>query len=70
MVAVAVCAVLAGACTFAAVDGKVERGTWLADGRQVHLLSAHDTAAEVVLAQVQIAAKSKENAIVWGGTAG
>src|SRR6266511_764849 len=96
MLAVAVCAVLAGACTFAAItdwvrdldrpawgrlgfadrapaattvwrlliriaaDGKVERGARLPDGRQIHLLSAYDTAAGVVLAQVQIAAKSNE----------
>jgi hypothetical protein len=32
----------------------------LPDGRQVHLLSAYDTAAGIVLAQVQIAAKSNE----------
>jgi predicted transposase YbfD/YdcC len=43
-----------------AVDGKVERGARLADGRQVHLLSAYDTNAGMVLAQVQIAAKSNE----------
>jgi predicted transposase YbfD/YdcC len=43
-----------------AIDGKVERGARLADGRQVHLLSAYDTAAGIVLAQVQIAAKSNE----------
>jgi hypothetical protein len=43
-----------------AIDGKVERGARLPDGRQVHLLSAYDTAAGVVLAQVQIAAKSNE----------
>jgi predicted transposase YbfD/YdcC len=43
-----------------AIDGKVERGARLADGRQVHLLSAYDTSAGVVLAQVQIAAKSNE----------
>src|SRR6266508_911217 len=41
-----------------AIDGKVERGARLPDGRQVHLLSAYDTAAGVVLAQMQIAAKS------------
>src|SRR6266511_1217771 len=84
MLAVAVWAVLAGACTFAAItdwlreratpvvvagrrwrlviaiDGKVERGARLPDGRQVHLLPAYDTAAGVVLAQMQIAAKSNE----------
>jgi hypothetical protein len=43
-----------------AIDGKVERGARLPDGRQVHLLSAYDTSAGVVLAQVQIAAKSNE----------
>jgi predicted transposase YbfD/YdcC len=43
-----------------AVDGKVERGARLADGRQVHLLSAYDTSTGVVLAQVQIDAKSNE----------
>jgi hypothetical protein len=43
-----------------AVDGKVERGARLADGRQVHLLSAYDTSTGIVLAQVQIAVKSNE----------
>jgi predicted transposase YbfD/YdcC len=43
-----------------AVDGKVERGARLADGRQVHLLSAYDTSTGIVLAQVQITAKSNE----------
>jgi predicted transposase YbfD/YdcC len=43
-----------------AVDGKVERGARLADGRQVHLLSAYDTSTGIVLAQVQIPAKSNE----------
>ena len=43
-----------------AIDGKVERGARLPDGRQVHLLSAYDTSAGLVLAQVQIAAKSNE----------
>ncbi|WP_225854890.1 ISAs1 family transposase [Micromonospora sp. ALFpr18c] len=43
-----------------AVDGKVARGARLADGRQVHLLSAYDTSTGIVLAQVQIAAKSNE----------
>ncbi len=43
-----------------AVDGKVLRGSRLPDGRQVHLLSAYDTLTGVVLAQVQIAAKSNE----------
>src|SRR6266545_975318 len=58
MLAVAVCAVLAGRRwrLVIAVDGKVERGARLPDGRQVHLLSAYDTSAGVVLAQVQIAA--------------
>jgi predicted transposase YbfD/YdcC len=43
-----------------AVDGKVARGSRLPDGRQVHLLSAYDTSTGIVLAQVQIAAKSNE----------
>lgn len=43
-----------------AVDGKVLRGSRLPDGTQVHLLSAYDTSSGVVLAQVQIAAKSNE----------
>jgi hypothetical protein len=43
-----------------AVEGKVERGTRLSDGRQVHLLSAYDTSTGIVLAQVQIAPKSNE----------
>ena len=43
-----------------AIDGKVLRGSRLADGSQVHLLSAYDTSTGVVLAQVQIAAKSNE----------
>ena len=43
-----------------AVDGKVARGARLPDGRQVHLLSAYDTSTGIVLAQVQIAAKSNE----------
>jgi predicted transposase YbfD/YdcC len=43
-----------------AVDGKVERGARSPDGRQVHLLSAYDTSTGIVLAQVQIAAKSNE----------
>jgi predicted transposase YbfD/YdcC len=43
-----------------AIDGKVQRGARLPDGRQVHLLSAYDTTAGMVLAQVQIAAKSTE----------
>lgn len=34
-----------------AIDGKVARGARLPDGRQVHLLSAYDTAAGIVLAQ-------------------
>jgi hypothetical protein len=38
-----------------AVDGKLLRGTRLPDGRQVHLLSAHDTDTGIVLAQVAIA---------------
>jgi hypothetical protein len=43
-----------------ALDGKVQRGARLPDGRQVHLLSAYDTATGVVLAQVQVEAKSNE----------
>lgn len=43
-----------------AIDGKVLRGSRLPDGTQVHLLSAYDTGTGVVLAQVQIAAKSNE----------
>jgi predicted transposase YbfD/YdcC len=43
-----------------AVDGKVMRGARLPDGRQVHLLSAYDTSTGIVLAQVQIPAKSNE----------
>jgi predicted transposase YbfD/YdcC len=43
-----------------AVDGKVERGARLPDDRQVHLLSAYDISTGIVLAQVQIAAKSNE----------
>lgn len=43
-----------------AIDGKVLRGSRLPDGSQVHLLSAYDTGTGVVLAQVQIAAKSNE----------
>lgn len=43
-----------------AADGKLLRGARLPDGRQVHLLSAYDTATGVVLAQVAIAAKSNE----------
>ncbi|HET9138761.1 ISAs1 family transposase [Actinophytocola sp.] len=43
-----------------AVDGKTLRGARLADGRQVHLLCAYDTATGIVLAQVAVAAKSNE----------
>jgi hypothetical protein len=43
-----------------AVDGKAVCGARLADGRQMHLLSAYDTATGVVLAQLTIAAKSNE----------
>jgi hypothetical protein len=43
-----------------AIDGKVLRGARLPDGRQVHLLSAYDTSAGIVLAQVEVAAKSNE----------
>jgi hypothetical protein len=41
-----------------AIDGKILRGSRPADGSQVHLLAAYDTSTGVVLAQVQIAAKS------------
>jgi predicted transposase YbfD/YdcC len=43
-----------------AVDGKVLRGARLSGGRQVHLLSAYDTATGIVLAQLTIATKSNE----------
>ena len=43
-----------------AIDGKVLRGAWLPGGGQVHLLSAYDTTTGVVLAQVQVTAKSNE----------
>jgi hypothetical protein len=43
-----------------AVDGKVLRAARLPEGRQVHLLSAYDTATGMVLAQVAIEAKSNE----------
>ena len=43
-----------------AIDGKVLRGARLPDGGQVHLLSAYDTGTGIVLAQVQIAARSNE----------
>jgi predicted transposase YbfD/YdcC len=43
-----------------AVDGKVVRGARLPGGGQVYLLSAYDTATGVVLAQVQVSAKSNE----------
>ncbi|WP_432838453.1 ISAs1 family transposase [Dactylosporangium sp. CA-092794] len=43
-----------------AIDGKVQRGARLPDGRQVHQLPAYDTTDGVVLAQVQIPAKSNE----------
>ncbi len=43
-----------------AIDGKLLRGAHLPDGRQVHLLSAYDTGTGLVLAQVQIDAKSNE----------
>jgi predicted transposase YbfD/YdcC len=46
--------------TVIAVDGKVLRGARGPDGRQVHLLSAYETTTGLVLAQVQIAAKSDE----------
>ncbi|WP_207892919.1 hypothetical protein [Micromonospora sp. MW-13] len=44
-----------------AVDGKALRGARLPDGGQVHLLSAYDTSAGLVLAQVRIAAKSQRD---------
>jgi predicted transposase YbfD/YdcC len=43
-----------------AVDGKVLRAARLPEGRQVHLLSAYDTATGMVLAQVTIETKSNE----------
>lgn len=43
-----------------AVDGKTLRGARLSDGRQVHLLSALDTATGIVLAQVTVDTKSNE----------
>ena len=43
-----------------AVDGKLLRGARLPAGRQVHLLSAYDTATGIVLAQVCVEAKSNE----------
>ena len=44
----------------AAVDSKTLRGARLGDGRQVHLLSALDTARGVALAQVVVNTKSNE----------
>ena len=46
--------------TVIAVDGKTLRGARLGDGRQVHLLSALDTATGIVLAQVTVDMKSNE----------
>ena len=43
-----------------AVDGKTLRGARLGDGRQVHLLSALDTATGLVIAQVTVDTKSNE----------
>lgn len=43
-----------------AVDGKTLRGARLDGGRQVHLLSALDTATGIVLAQVTVDTKSNE----------
>jgi predicted transposase YbfD/YdcC len=43
-----------------AVDGKTLRGARLPGGRQVHLLSALDTATGVVIAQVTVDTKSNE----------
>jgi predicted transposase YbfD/YdcC len=49
-----------GGALVIAIDGKVLRGARLPDGGQVHLLSAYDTGSGIVLAQVQIPAKSNE----------
>jgi predicted transposase YbfD/YdcC len=46
--------------TVIAVDGKTLRGARLAEGRQVHLLSALDTSTGIVLAQVTVDTKSNE----------
>jgi hypothetical protein len=43
-----------------AIDGKTLRGARLGDGRQVHLLSALDTATGIVIAQVTVDTKSNE----------
>ncbi|GIE46457.1 ISAs1 family transposase [Actinoplanes lobatus] len=43
-----------------AIDGKTLRGARLGDGRQVHLMSALDTATGIVLAQVTVDTKSNE----------
>jgi hypothetical protein len=43
-----------------AVDGTTLRGARLGDGRQVHLLSALDTATGLVIAQVTVDTKSNE----------
>lgn len=43
-----------------AVDGKTLRGARLGNGRQVHLLSALDTATGIVIAQVTVDTKSNE----------
>lgn len=43
-----------------AVDGKTLRGARLGGGRQVHLLSALDTATGIVIAQVVVDTKSNE----------
>ena len=43
-----------------AIDGKTVRGARLADGRQVHLLSALDTSTGIILAQITVSAKSNE----------
>jgi hypothetical protein len=47
--------------TVIAVDGKTLRGARLADGRQMHLLSALDTSTGIVLAQVTVDTKSNES---------
>lgn len=47
-------------CMVIALDGKAMRAARRIDGRQVHLMSALDTGAGIVLAQVTIDAKSNE----------
>lgn len=43
-----------------AINGKVQRGARLSDGRQARQLSAYADTTGIVLAQVQVAAKSNE----------